>query len=105
MANAKQELLEELKEIGNTVRIKCASIEYEEFRFKPIQKTLKVNYSEQEYSKFLDSMDFEYSNSYDTQQLFGTIWLEDGTWLTRSEYDGSEWWFHNILPNIPKECL
>jgi hypothetical protein len=33
------------------------------------------------------------------------VWLDDGTWLSRGEYDGSEWWEHNQLPTIPYECL
>lgn len=49
----------------------------------------------------LDSI--EYDSSYGGQELFGTVWLTDGTWLSRGEYDGSEWWEHNVRPPIPDE--
>ena len=26
-------------------------------------------------------------------------------WLTRGEYDGSEWWDLNYMPEIPKEVI
>jgi hypothetical protein len=48
----------------------------------------------------------EYSLDWSSgQELYGTVWLEDGTWLSRGEYDGSEWWEHNVLPPIPIECI
>lgn len=104
--NAKKELL---KQIANTAKIKCAFIEYDisdswddgDF----IKFILKVNYTEKEYNEFLTKLDFEYSQGYGMQYLYGIVWLEDGTWLSRGEYDGSEWWNHNKLPDIPSECL
>ena len=54
---------------------------------------------------FLDQIDFEYDNGFGCQELFGTIWYEDGTWSSRGEYDGSEWWEYNSCPKIPKEFL
>lgn len=102
MANAKQELLDAVKE---TARIKCASIRYLRWEDEASQKTLKLNHSEIEYNEFLNSLDFDYDDGYGGQELYGTVWLEDGTWLSRGEYDGSEWWEHNVLPAIPAECL
>lgn len=96
--NVKQELSEALK--GNA-KIKCALIYYDN---KATQKILKINHSVDEFNDFLDSLDFTYDDGYGGQELFGTVWLEDNTWLSRGEYDGSEWWEHNVLPNIPKEC-
>ena len=43
----------------------------------------------------------EYHAGYGTQQLFGTVWLSDGSWIIRGEYDGSEWWEHCTRPSIP----
>mgnify|MGYP000630626643 CR=1 FL=1 len=48
-------------------------------------------------------LDFEYDSGYGGQNLFGTIWYEDGTWSERGEYDGSEWWEHRERPQIPEE--
>ena len=100
--NAKNELLDKIK--GKT-DIKCAVITYgyQWHEEKPIPKImLSVNHTTEEYSNFLQSLDFEYDNGYGGQELFGTVWLKDGTWLSRGEYNGSEWWNHNILPNIPE---
>ena len=44
----------------------------------------------------------DYDSGYGSQQLFGTIWYKDGTWSTRGEYDGSEWWKYNSCPELPK---
>lgn len=67
MKNAKQELLHVLL---STEKIKCASIDYDE-----IFKTLKLNYTDDDYIKFLNSLDFIYDNGYGRQELFGTVWL------------------------------
>lgn len=101
MENAKQELLDALKD---TAKIKCASIRHGIWEHTASQKTLKLNYSENEYNEFLNSLNFNYDEGYGGQELYGTVWLEDGTWLSRGEYDGSEWWEHNVLPTIPAEC-
>ena len=37
------------------------------------------------------------------QELYGTVWLADGSWLTRREHDGCEWWEHRFPPPIPPE--
>lgn len=29
------------------------------------------------------------------------IMMKDGSWYSRGEYDGSEWWEHNIVPEKP----
>ena len=62
--------------------------------------TLYPNYTPEELEDFKDFMNFEYDNGFGGQRLFGTIWLKDGTWCTRGEYDGSEWWEHHKRPNI-----
>lgn len=54
------------------------------------------------YENFMESLDFKYESSHGGQQLYGTIWFSDGTWATRGEYDGSEWWEHHRRPAIPE---
>ena len=102
MTNAKEEFLEVIK--GKS-KIECASIQYKRSHHESDQKTLKINYTEEDYQLFLKSLDFNYDAGYGIQELDGTIWLEDGTWFTRDEYDGSEWRLFHILPDIPEECL
>ncbi len=102
MSNAKKELLEAVKD---TAKIKCASIFYEGWENEASKKVLKLNHTNDEYNEFLNSLDFEYDSGYGGQELYGIVWLEDGTWLSRGEYDGSEWWEHNVLPDIPSGCL
>lgn len=43
-----------------------------------------------------------YNNGYGSQLLYGTIWMKDGTWFDRGEYDGSEWWEYRRRPEIPE---
>ena len=105
MSNAKKELE---KILEGKAKVKCAEITkgYQYDDDEPCPKyVLKLNHSEQELNDFLKSLDFEYDSGYGGQELYGTVWLEDGTWLSRGEYDGSEWWKHNVLPDIPAECL
>ncbi len=53
--------------------------------------------------RFLNQLDFDYNNGFGYQWITGTLWFVDGTWATRGEYDGSEWWEHHKLPEIPAE--
>lgn len=55
----------------------------------------------EDWDAFISSLDFDYDAGYGTQHIFGTIWHEDGTWSSRQEYDGSEWWLCNKCPEIP----
>jgi hypothetical protein len=109
MTNAKDELLSQL--VGKA-SIKCVRISKGDDTFYahewdlPVKiVTLKVGYSEQEYLQFLEQLNFKYDSGFGGQELFGTVWLSDGTWLSRGEYDGSEWWDYNKLPEIPNELL
>ena len=47
----------------------------------------------------LPQLNFDYDDGYGYQKLFGYIWYEDGTWSDRGEYDGSEWWQHQVRPD------
>ena len=59
------------------------------------------DYTEQELTDFLSSLDFEYNAGFGSQELFGTLWFDDGTWSERFEYDGSERWQNHELPPVP----
>lgn len=100
MRNAKKELLEEIKDL----KIKCVYIQVEEWVTGNINYILPLNYTNEQYDKFIESLDFEYDAGYGGQELYGNVWFENGTWLERGEYDGSEWWEHKVIPEIPKEC-
>lgn len=106
MTNAKEELESFLvEEFEGNVKVKCAKITKGYWSDEELVYSLKVNHTKEEYKEFLNSLNFDYDSGYGGQELFGTIWLEDGTWLTRGEYDGSEWWEHNKLPEISLELL
>lgn len=60
-------------------------------------------YTIEDLESFLSAMEFEYDSGYGGQNLYGIIWMQDGTWLTRGEYDGSEWWDWHRLPKLPIE--
>src|SRR5690349_20989188 len=105
--NAKEELQDVLKGLS---KIKCAIIysENPEFEFvekkEPIAKLI-VGYNKNQLKNFFHNLDFNYDNGFGSQELYGLVWLEDGTWLSRDEYDGAENWIHNILPEIPNILL
>lgn len=105
MRNAKHELQEILE---NKAKIKCAIIykgDYYGFGDERPKFKLPLNYTDDDLVNYYNSLNFKYDSGYGGQELFGTVWLEDGTWLSRGEYDGSEWWEHNVLPQIPNELL
>jgi hypothetical protein len=90
-----------LKHIENRHML-CADLTYANYTG---DKTIRLRsgYEAEDLQKFLDALKFDYDNSYGHQYIYGTIWYDDGTWSTRGEYDGSEWWEHHILPEIPEE--
>lgn len=105
MTNAR----EEFKNAVEGQHVHCATISHgysygDEDDYVPTYN-LPVGYTEQEYEDFLKSLDFEYDSGYGGQELFGTIWFLDGTWSDRGEYDGSEWWEHHEVPEIPAKLL
>ena len=112
LTNAHRELLQAID--GRT--IKCAVVNYYPCSLWEINELeaphtrelrLKVGHDDKDLLEFFKQLDFNYDNGYGGQELFGMIWLNggDGAWLTRGEYDGSEWWDLNKLPEIPKELL
>ena len=110
MTNAKEELLTKLR--TNNLAIKCAYIRTERNSYwddndnyiQPAPITLKENYTPTDYVEFLNKLDFEYDSGYGGQELYGIVWLmEEGTWLERGEYDGSEWWDYKKCPQVIDE--
>lgn len=107
--NAKEEFLQRT----NGYVVLCAILqqadvwhdEEEEGGRKPWRHILKKGYSEEDYQAFLKSIDFHYSNGYGGQEVDGVIWLENGQWYDRGEYDGSEWWQFHCYPTIPEILL
>lgn len=101
--NAKEEFLHAIE--NKTVQ--CADIhivtgfDYDNYEDITIRYSLPVDYTEEEFNKFVHSLDFEYDSGYGGQLLFGNIWFTDGTWCERGEYDGSEWWAYKVRPIIP----
>jgi hypothetical protein len=101
--NARKEL-ERTVELSNS-RIVCATIvancTFGEFDGSNDKITLMYNYTPEELEEFMSKLDFDYDDGYGMQYLNGTVWLENGTWLERGEYDGSEWWYLKSTPKIP----
>lgn len=99
--NAKKELMD----MSNGQTIKCAHIQYRQYWGNTPKNlhTLKIGHTKKELILFLNSLDFEYDNDYYGQLLYGYVWFDDGTWLERGKYNGSEWWEHKACPKIPNE--
>lgn len=93
--------------------VKCATITIEivdmkddyTFERNQISADLKINYSQKELEDFLNQIDVMYYSGYGGQELYGTVWMTDGTWFTRWEYDGSEGWEHHVVPKIPENLI
>ncbi|WP_283640102.1 hypothetical protein [Mesonia mobilis] len=101
MTNAKIELLDQLK---NNPKVKCAEIyKGDDWDDDRTSYLLKCNHSKEDLDRFINSLDFNYDSGYGGQELFGTLWFVDGSWIERGEYDGSEWWEYKTTPEIPKE--
>ena len=105
--NAKQELQETLtkmKERGYD--LVCAEISHEGgYNWGESVSVDKIQlthpHTKEEAEAFFNQLDFNYDNGYGSQELFGTVWLTYGVWLSRWEYDGSEGWQVNSCPHIP----
>ena len=52
--------------------------------------------------EFWKLADKEYDNGYGHAEVAEDLFIVgDNWWLTRREYDGSEWWEYNVLPIEP----
>jgi hypothetical protein len=98
--NAKQEFISHIQ----NRKVKCAKISKgDDYEDNQVSFELGCAYNTDEWNEFLKKLDFGYNSGYGGQELFGTIWYEDGTWSDRGEYDGSEWYEYHICPEIPTE--
>jgi|TARA_R110000737_G_scaffold6455_2_gene20297 hypothetical protein len=89
------------KEFPQGVGISCASITITQEWEVGDSIKLPIGHTKEEYEEFLNKLDVEYDAGYGSQVLHGYIWCNDGTWFSRGEYDGSEWWQYHSLPTIP----
>ena len=88
-------------------KVICALLYTEEYTHDGIESTeyiLKEGYTPEDLEVFLKSINFNYNSGYGMQHLFGTIWCQDGIWMERGEYDGSEWWDVHQYPTINTKC-
>lgn len=98
--NAKEELL---NIVGSKPVLAATITIFQNYRKNVKEFLLKQNHSQNDWLHFLEQLNFEYDDGYGLQELFGTVWLDYGTWLERGEYDGSEWWAHRECPVLPEE--
>ena len=85
----------EFEATAKLTSLKCAIIwtEWMEAR-------LMEGFTEAEYDEFLRLIDFYYDYGFGNQVVHGTIWMDNGTWFERVEYDGSENWRIRVYPEI-----
>ena len=95
MRNAREEFIKNVMSKGT---VKCAGISC-----CGTLILLEPDYSEDDFQTFLAALDLEYDSGYGSQELFGIVWMTDGTWFTRGEYDGAEWWEYHKCPEIPAD--
>ena len=107
--NAKQEITEHLNNVIS--KPLCAKVTHMPRRGPFYEdrdgsaSILTTGWDEADFAEFLESLDFEYDDGYGTQELFGEIWYEDGSWSEREEYDGSECWAYKCSPPIPAKLI
>ena len=97
MINAASELKDHIKHSAPGCKVEYVHIERE--HVYPRRK--EIIYSGPDPDQALAVLNFTYDDGFGTQELFGTVWFDDGTWSERDEYDGSEWWTRRIRPPIP----
>lgn len=75
--------------------------------FKKVVK-LKNNHARTSLYYFMRHINFEYRGDYGIGELYGVIWLKDGSYLERNlPYGelGYDWWVHRCAPGIPEKLL
>lgn len=111
MTNSRREFMDalQIESVGcpsKCYEVLCSWIAFEK-NYGPDKDNmiyLKKGHTPREYEEFLSIIDRDYDSGYGTQLLFGCIWLTNGEWIIRHEYDGSEGWEHVCKPSIPSEC-
>lgn len=84
-------------EVGAIMR--PSNIVWADIECRDIHLHLPTGYSVAELDSFLTELGtIEYYDGYGTQELYGVVALTNNEWLSRGEYDGSEWWDWNVYP-------
>lgn len=60
-------------------------------------------YDEERAATISDMGKHTYDSGYGGQELFGCVWMDNGEYITRGEYDGSEWWEYHRVPEVPNK--
>jgi hypothetical protein len=100
LRNAKSELIEFLKNRQVIAGLISRERIFQDGSNAQFQFRLGDNWE-----SFLEQLNFGYDSGYGSQELFGIVWFEDGSWAERDEYDGSEWWQRYSCPQIPENLL
>ena len=101
--NAKKELTEILYGEPN---VKCASL-YIKNGCNEVTAIalLSIGYNDKQWNTFTKKLDFDYNNSTGNQNLYGNVWLNDGSWLKRKwtcdAFKCREHWKYIKQPEIP----
>lgn len=98
--NAKEELLEALA-FHRAEGVICAHIvtddriwQHPDENPKGSEIVLKTGHTPSDFGKFLSDLEIKYSD------LIGTVWLDDGTWLTRI----GQSWENERIPEVSPQC-
>jgi hypothetical protein len=62
-----------------------------DYKFKDSKEFIDILYK-------LKNKKYSYDNGFGIQELYGFVIFNDGSWLERQEYDGSEWWVYKKTP-------
>ena len=92
MANLKAETIEAID--GRTIAFAEISDSC-----KCRQIFLSKKHNKEDVESFLNDLDFNYDSGFGSQNIYGYIAFTDGTWITRADYDGIEWWENHKYPN------
>ena len=101
VCNIANELLDAVKD--NTASVIALDVAYVDKRGNTIWRQIwRQDKSSVGFEEFVQTrLNLFYNNGYGTQHIFGEVWLSDGSWFERDEYDGSEWWAHRTRPPLP----
>ena len=72
--NAKEEFL---TTIGK-YKVICCTISISYDFYSNTVFNLRPGYTPEEYDKFVNNLNFEYNSGYGLQELYGTIWCDNG---------------------------
>ena len=56
------------------------------------------------WAEFEQLANIDYNDGYGGAEVHMdlVVLFDNGSWLSRDEYDGSEWWIHNKKPRVPR---